>query len=504
MSRLDHSIAAPIVHREHHRDADDDRPRLECGVCGVWGADQDEASSVVALGLHALQHRGQEACGIASVHEARFHTERHMGLVGDAFGGANLAERMPGSAAVGHTRYSTAGGSFLRNIQPMFADLDQGGIAIAHNGNLTNFKYLHSQLVSEGAIFQSTSDSEVILHLIARSRKAKIVDRFIDALGRIEGGYALVCQTRSKMIGARDPLGIRPLVLGRLGEAWVLASETCALDTIGATFERDVEHGEVIVIDHEGLRSIKPFPVKAARPCLFEYVYFARPDSVVNGKSVYEVRKRMGQGLAREFPIEADVVVPVPDSGVPAALGYAQESGIPYEMGIIRSHYLGRTFIQPSQGARQKGVRMKHSPNKSVLAGKRVVLIDDSIVRGTTSVKLVRAVRAAGAKEVHLRSASPPILYPDFYGIDMPERDQLIAANKTLEEMRAYLEVDSLGFLSVDGLYGAMEAGARDSVNPQFTDHYFTGDYPTRLLDREIEEGGREDNTRQLSLLVSA
>ena len=504
MSRLTHSIAATVVHREHHRDADDDRPRLECGVCGVWGADQDEASSIVALGLHALQHRGQEACGIASVHEARFHTERHMGLVGDAFGGANLAERMPGSAAVGHTRYSTAGGSFLRNIQPMFADLDQGGIAIAHNGNLTNFKYLHSQLVSEGAIFQSTSDSEVILHLIARSRKAKIVDRFIDALGRIEGGYALVCQTRSKMIGARDPLGIRPLVLGRLGDAWVLASETCALDTIGATFELDVEHGEVIVIDHEGLRSIKPFPVKAARPCLFEYVYFARPDSVVNGKSVYEVRKRMGRGLAREHAVEADVVVPVPDSGVPAALGYAQESGIPYEMGIIRSHYLGRTFIQPSQGARQKGVRMKHSPNREVLAGKRVVLIDDSIVRGTTSVKLVRAVRAAGATEVHLRSASPPILYPDFYGIDMPERDQLIAANKTLEEMRQYLEVDSLGFLSVDGLYNAMEAGARDSDNPQFTDHYFTGDYPTRLLDREIEEGGREDATRQLSLLVSA
>ena len=504
MSRLDHSIAAPVVHREHHRDADDDRPRLECGVCGVWGADQDEASSVVALGLHALQHRGQEACGIASVHEARFHTERHMGLVGEAFGGANLAERMPGSAAVGHTRYSTAGGSFLRNIQPMFADLDQGGIAIAHNGNLTNFKYLHSQLVSEGAIFQSTSDSEVILHLIARSRKAKIVDRFIDAIGRIEGGYALVCQTRSKMIGARDPLGIRPLVLGRLGEAWVLASETCALDTIGAEFVRDVENGEVVVIDRDGLRSEKPFPQKAARPCLFEYVYFSRPDSMLDGKSVYEVRKRMGRQLAREHAVEADVVVPVPDSGVPAALGYAQESGIPYEMGIIRSHYLGRTFIQPSQGARQKGVRMKHSPNKSVLAGKRVVLIDDSIVRGTTSVKLVRAVRAAGATEVHLRSASPPILYPDFYGIDMPERDQLIAANKTLEEMRAYLEVDSLGFLSVDGLYGAMEAGARDQHHPQFTDHYFTGEYPTRLLDREIEEGGREDNTRQLSLLVSA
>ncbi len=501
---MPHSIAEPVVHREHWRDADDDQLRLECGVCGVWGAEPNAASSVVALGLHALQHRGQEACGIASVHEARFHTERHMGLVGEAFGGADLSERMPGSAAIGHTRYSTAGGSFLRNIQPMFADLDQGGIAIAHNGNLTNFLYLRNQLVGEGAIFQSTSDSEVILHLIARSRKAKIVDRFIDAVGRIEGGYALVCQTRSKMIGARDPLGIRPLVLGRLGDAWVLASETCALDTIGAEFVRDVENGEVVVIDHEGLRSLKPFPTRAARPCLFEYVYFSRPDSVVNGKSVYEVRKRMGRGLAREHGVEADVVVPVPDSGVPAALGYAQESGIPYEMGIIRSHYLGRTFIQPSQGARQKGVRMKHSPNRSVIEGKRVVLIDDSIVRGTTSVKLVRAVRAAGATEVHLRSASPPILWPDFYGIDMPERDQLIAANKTLEEMRDHLEVDSLGFLSVDGLYDAMEAGPRDPRHPQFTDHYFTGEYPTRLLDREIEEGGREVAARQLSLLVSA
>jgi amidophosphoribosyltransferase len=411
---------------------------------------------------------------------------------------------MPGPAAVGHTRYSTAGGSFLRNIQPMFADLDQGGIAIAHNGNLTNFHFLRNQLVGEGSIFQSTSDSEVILHLIARSRKAKIVDRFIDALARIEGGYALVAQTRTKMIGARDPLGIRPLVLGQLGDAWVFASETCALDTIGATFVRDIEHGEVVVIDHEGVRSLKPFPARTARPCLFEYVYFSRPDSVVNGRSVYGVRKRMGQGLAREHAVEADVVVPVPDSGVPAALGYAQESGIPYEMGIIRSHYLGRTFIQPSQGARQKGVRMKHSPNRSVIEGKRVVLIDDSIVRGTTSVKLVRAVRAAGAKEVHLRSASPPILWPDFYGIDMPERDQLIAANKSMDEMREYLEVDSLGFLSVEGLYRAMGEDRRDPANPQFTDHYFTGDYPTRLLDGEIEEGGRDVTSKQLSLLVSA
>jgi amidophosphoribosyltransferase len=411
---------------------------------------------------------------------------------------------MPGTAAVGHTRYSTAGGSFLRNIQPMFADLDSGGIAIAHNGNLTNFLTLRNELVSEGSIFQSTSDSEVILHLIARSRKMKIVDRFIDALSQIEGGYALVAQTPKKMIGAHDPLGIRPLVLGMIGDAYVLASETCALDMIGATFLRDVEHGEVVVIDSKGLRSLKPFPARAARPCLFEYVYFSRPDSVVNGHSVYNVRKEMGRRLAREFQVEADVVVPVPDSGVPAALGYAQESGIPYEMGIIRSHYLGRTFIQPSQGARQKGVRMKHSPNKAVLAGKRVVLIDDSIVRGTTSVKLVRAVREAGATEVHLRSASPPILYPDFYGIDMPERDQLIAANKTMEEMRQMLEVDSLGFLSVDGLYEAMEAGPRNAAAPQFTDHYFTGDYPTRLLDREIKARGDDMVVRQLSLLVSA
>ncbi|WP_122465469.1 amidophosphoribosyltransferase [Brevundimonas lutea] len=498
-----HRIADPVVHRAHHRDADDDRPRLECGVCGVWGAEGD-ASAAVALGLHALQHRGQEACGIASVSGDRFHTERHQGLVGEAFGGADLVDRLPGDAAVGHTRYSTSGGSFLRNIQPMFADLDTGGIAIAHNGNLTNFRALRNELVAEGSIFQSTSDSEVILHLIARSRRSRIVDRFVDALSRIEGGYALVAQTPKKMIGARDPLGIRPLVLGRLGEAWVLASESCALDTIGATFIRDVEHGEVVVIDEEGLRSMRPFPARAARPCLFEYVYFSRPDSVVNGKSVYEVRKAMGRALAREHGVEADIVVPVPDSGVPAALGYAQESGLPFEMGIIRSHYLGRTFIQPSQGARQKGVKMKHSPNRAALAGKRVVLIDDSIVRGTTSLKLVRSVRAAGAAEVHLRSASPPILYPDFYGIDMPEREQLLAANHSLAEMRALLEVDSLGFLSVDGLYGAVGAGPRNAEQPQYTDHYFTGDYPTRLLDREVETGGAEVAHKQLSLLVSA
>ena len=484
------------------RDPDDDRPRLECGVFGVF--DTAEASAVAALGMHALQHRGQEACGIASFDGQRFHTERHMGYVGDAFTGRDLVQRLPGLSAIGHTRYSTAGGSFIRNVQPMFADLEAGGVAIAHNGNLTNFLTLREQLVSEGRIFQSTSDSEVILHLIARSRKAKVVDRFIDALTQIEGGYALVALTNKKMIGARDPLGIRPLVLGRLNGKPVLASETCALDMIGAQFERDIEHGEMVVISESGVESLRPFPASHARPCVFEYVYFARPDSVVNGRSVYDVRKRMGRRLAEETLVGADVVVPVPDSGVPAALGFSQASGLPFEMGIIRNHYVGRTFIQPTQGVRELGVRMKHSPNKAVLEGKRVVLIDDSVVRGTTSLKIVRMVREAGANEVHLRSASPPIKWPDFYGIDMPERDQLLAAHQTVEQMAKTLEVDSLGFLSVEGLYWAMDAGTRDPAQPQFTDHYFTGDYPTRLLDREIAEGRNEIVERQLSLLVSA
>ncbi len=479
----------------------DDKPRLECGVFGIF--DTENASSLTALGLHALQHRGQEACGIASYDGQRFHNERHTGLVGEAFGG-ELDVRLPGRTAIGHTRYSTSGGSFIRNVQPMFADLESGGIALAHNGNLTNFKYLRDRLVGEGAIFQSTSDSEVILHLIARSRKGKIVDKFIDALKEIEGGYALVAVTNKKLIGVRDPLGIRPLVLGELEGRPVLVSETCALDIIGARFVRDIEHGEMVVISAEGMQSLKPFPAKRARPCVFEYVYFARPDSVVNGKSVYEVRKRMGRRLAEESSVPADVVVPVPDSGVPAALGFAQEACLPFEMGIIRNHYVGRTFIQPTQGAREHGVRLKLSPNRSVLAGKRVMLIDDSIVRGTNSVRVVRMVREAGAKEVHLRSASPPIRFPDFYGIDMPQRDKLLAANKSLEEMAAFLEVDSLGFLSVDGLYWAMNAGHRDPAAPQYTDHYFTGDYPTRLLDRELAEGRNDMVERQLSLLVSA
>jgi len=484
------------------RDPDDDALRLECGVFGVF--DVEEAAALTALGLHALQHRGQEACGIAAFDGQKFTTERHMGQVGDAFGGGSLAQRLPGRCAIGHTRYSTAGGSFIRNVQPMFADLESGGVALAHNGNLTNFLTLREQLVADGAIFQSTSDSEVILHLIARSRKVKFTDRFIDALSQIEGGYALVAMTNKKLIGVRDPLGIRPLVLGELDGKAVLASETCALDMIGARFVRDVEHGEIVIVDQSGIETLKPFPARQARPCIFEYVYFARPDSVVNGRSVYEVRKRMGRRLAQETPAEIDVVVPVPDSGVPAALGYAQEAGAPFEMGIIRNHYVGRTFIQPTQGQRELGVRMKLAPNRSVLAGKRVMLIDDSIVRGTNSVRVVRMVREAGAAEVHLRSASPPIQWPDYYGIDMPDREKLLAANHSVEEIAKILNVDSMGYLSVEGLYWAMEAGPRNADGPQFTDHYFTGDYPTRLLDREIALGRNEAVDRQLSFLVEA
>jgi len=481
---------------------DDDRLRLECGVFGVF--DTPNASATVALGLHALQHSGEEACGIAAFDGQGFYTERHMGHVAESFSGPDLAERLPGAFAIGHTRYSTAGASVIRNVQPMFADLEAGGIALAHNGNLTNFLTLRERLVGEGHIFQSTSDSEVIIHLIAMSRKAKFIERFIEALSQIEGAYALVALTNKKLIGARDPLGIRPLVLGDLRGKPVLASETRALDMVGATFVRDVEHGEIVVISSDGVESIKPFPAARARPCVFEYVYFAMPDSVVNGRSVYDVRKRMGRRLAEESLVPADVVVPVPDSGVPSALGFAQASGLPFEMGIIRNHHLGRTFIQPSQDARELSVRMKHSPNRAVLAGKRVILVDDSIVRGTTTVKVVKMVREAGAKEVHLRSASPALKFPDYYGIDMPEREQLIASRMTVPQMARQFGVDSLAFLSVDGLYWAMGAGPRDPACPQFTDHYFTGDYPTRLLDREIAQGRNEHIERQLSFLVDA
>ena len=470
-------------------DLDADRLREECGVFGIFG--HPDAAAITALGLHALQHRGQEAAGIVSFDGKRFHLERRLGLVGDAFSRREVIDRLPGNAATGHVRYSTTGETILRNVQPLFAELNAGGFAIGHNGNLTNGLTLRRQLVSEGAMMQSTTDTEVILHLVARSHRNRFVDRFIEGLRMLEGSYAFVGLTNKKLIGARDPLGIRPLVLGKLDGCPILTSETCALDIIGAQHVRDVENGEVLIFDEDGAHSHKPFGQLPPRPCIFEYIYFARPDSIIGGRSVYDVRKSSGIELAREAPATADVVIPVPDSGVPAAIGYAQESGIPYELGIIRNHYVGRTFIEPTQHIRQLGVRLKHSANRAVVNGKRIVLIDDSIVRGTTSVKIVQMMRDAGAREVHFRIASPPITHPDYYGIDTPERDKLLAATHDLEGMRQFIGADSLAFLSVEGIYRAMGEKGRNAARPQFTDHCFTGEYPTPLTDRMAQEPRR-------------
>ena len=474
-----------------------DRLREECGVFGIYG--HPDAAALTALGLHALQHRGQEAAGIVSFDGERFQTERRLGLVGDHFSSEKVINRLQGSSALGHVRYSTTGETILRNEQPLFAELAAGGIAVAHNGNLTNGLTLRRELIAQGAICQSTSDTEVILHLVARSQKTRMVERYIDALRSLEGAYALVALTNKKLIGARDPNGIRPLILGELNGAHILCSETCALDIIGAKYIREVENGEVVVISDDGIESLRPFPKQPARPCIFEYIYFSRPDSMLGGRSIYEVRKAMGRELARESAIDADVIVPIPDSGVPAALGYAQETGIPFELGIIRNHYVGRTFIEPTQTIRSLGVKLKHNANRAVVQGKRVVLVDDSIVRGTTSVKIVRMMYEAGAKEVHMRISSPPIKHPDFYGIDTPEQKSLLAATHTLEEMRQYIGVDSLAFVSVDGVYRAVGYPGRDNARPQFTDHCFTGDYPTHLTDLV-----GETKKQQLSLLAEA
>ncbi len=482
-------------------DLEADRLHEECGVFGILG--HPEAAAITALGLHALQHRGQESAGIVTYDGKRFHSERRMGLVGDNFSGREVIDRLPGAIAVGHNRYSTTGETILRNVQPLFAEIDSGGFAVAHNGNLTNGLALRRQLVRDGSIMQSTNDTEVILHLVARSRRNRFIDRFIDALRALEGAYSLVAVTNKKLVGARDPLGIRPLVLGELDGCPIFTSETCALDIIGARYVRDVQPGEVVVATEKGigkLESMMPFPAMAPRPCIFEYIYFSRPDSIVGGRAVYDVRKTMGAELAREAPAEADVVVPVPDSGVPAAIGYAQASGIPYELGIIRNHYVGRTFIEPTQQIRALGVRLKHSANRAVVNGKRIVLVDDSIVRGTTSVKIVQMMRDAGAKEVHFRIASPPIRHPDFYGIDTPEQDKLLAATHDLEGMRKFIGADSLAFISVDGIYRAMGFEGRDPLRPQFTDHCFTGEYPTPLTDQTATDHA----PRQLSLLAEA
>ncbi len=474
---------------------DDDKLHEECGVFGIFGP--SEAAPHTALGLHALQHRGQEAAGIVTFDGEQFHAHRDMGLVGDIFSSQRVIGRLAGNAAIGHVRYSTTGDTILRNVQPLFADLQFGGFALAHNGNLTNALALRHELVGRGALFQSTTDTEVIIHLVATSRAGSAIDRLIDALRKIEGAYSLVGLTSACVIGVRDPLGVRPLVLGRLGESHIVTSETCALDIIGAEFLRDVEPGEMVVLDASGVHSLRPFPPASKRFCIFEHIYFARPDSVIEGTSVYQARKNIGAELSRESHVPADVVIPVPDSGVPAAIGYAEQSGIPFELGIIRNHYVGRTFIEPGQQIRNLGVKLKHNANRAMLEGNRVVLVDDSIVRGTTSVKIVEMVRAAGASEVHMRIAAPPTMHSCFYGIDTPERQELMAAQMDLAGMTAHIGVDSLAFISLDGLYRAMGEPGRNAETPQFCDACFTGDYPTRLSDREDH-----DLPTQLTLLA--
>ena len=465
---------------------DDDTLHEECGVFGVFG--HPDAAALTVLGLHALQHRGQEAAGIVTFDGAAFHAERHIGLVGDTFTRPSVVNNLPGDRAIGHNRYSTHGGSVARNIQPLFAEFSGGGFAVAHNGNLTNALALQDQLQRRGSIFQSTSDTEVILHLIATSSRTNLAERVIDALHRLEGAWSLVCLSTKKMIGCRDALGVRPLLIGDLDGATILASESCALDIIGARFVRDVKPGEMVIVTEDGIESIFPFAKASPRFCIFEYVYFARPDSSVEGRGVYEVRKKIGAELAREQPAPADLVVPVPDSGTPAAIGYSLAANLPFELGIIRNHYVGRTFIEPSDAIRHMGVRLKHNANRDVLAGKRVVLIDDSIVRGTTSQKIVKMIRDAGASEVHMRIASPPMAHSCFYGVDTPEELQLVAARMSIPEMADFIKVDSLGFLSVDGLYRAVGEAARDNAAPQFCDACFTGAYPTRLTDREARD----------------
>ncbi|MBL4804117.1 MAG: amidophosphoribosyltransferase [Alphaproteobacteria bacterium] len=468
---------------------DDDKLHEECGVFGVYGT--EDASAFTALGLHALQHRGQEACGIVSYDGETFFAHKAQGLVGANFSESNVIDRLKGYVALGHNRYATTGEGGMRNVQPLYADMDFGGFAVAHNGNLTNSHALRQELVKGGSIFQSTSDTETIIHLIAVSKKKTLAERFIEALGRVKGAYALVACAEGQMIGIRDPHGIRPLVLGSLGEAYILASETCALDIIGAEFVREVEPGEMVVIGQDGVQSHSPFDKVPEQPCIFEYVYFARPDSVMGGRSVYEVRKNIGAELAKEEPVVgADLVVPVPDSGTPSAIGYAEECGVPFELGIIRNHYVGRTFIEPTDKIRHLGVRLKHNANRKFIEGKSVVLVDDSIVRGTTSKKIVEMIRAAGAREVHMRISSPPIRFSCFYGIDTPTTSELLAHEKSVEEICKYIGADSLAYVTIDGLYRALGEEARNNEQPQFEDACFTGDYPVELVDYKNNQTG--------------
>mgnify|MGYP000964170009 CR=1 FL=1 len=458
-----------------------DKLREECGIFGI--SNHEDASALVALGLHALQHRGQEGCGIVSFDGNNYHSEKRQGLVGDHFTDSETLKKLPGNFAIGHNRYSTTGETSLRNIQPFFADLHMGGLSIAHNGNLTNALLLRESLVKDGAIFRTTSDTETIVQLIAKSKRDKFVDKLIDALFQIQGGFSLVVMTNKKLVGVRDPFGIRPLVIGKLKSSYIFASETCALDIVGATFVREVENGEIVIIENGELISVKPFPKQKPRPCVFEFIYFARPDSLINNKCAYEYRKNLGAQLAIETDLKADLIVPVPDSGVPAALGYAEQAKKKFELGLIRNHYVGRTFIEPTQNIRSLGVKLKLNSTKTIVKNKSIVLIDDSLVRGTTCHKIVKMLYESGAKEVHVRIACPEIKFPDFYGVDMPTKEELLAYKKNNQEMCDYIKAKSLKFLSLDGLYKALIGNQRNSSYPQFSDHYFTGDYPIKPSD---------------------
>ncbi len=469
----------------------------ECGIFGISNC--TDASTLTALGLHALQHRGQEGCGIVSFDGKNYHAEKRFGLVGDNFNKEKVLKKIPGNYAIGHNRYSTTGGTTLRNIQPFFADTNAGGIGVSHNGNLTNAITLRKKLVEDGAIFHTTSDTETIVQLIAKSKRKKTIDKIIDALFQIQGGYALVMLTQDILIGVKDPFGIRPLIIGKLNNSYILASETCALDIIGAKFIREVENGEIVYIEKNKLKSIKPFPLKKARPCVFEYIYFSRPDSILNGECAYEYRKNFGKELAKEDSIDADLIVPVPDSGNAAAIGYSQYIGKNFELGLIRNHYVGRTFIEPTQKIRSLGVKLKLNANKSSIKNKKIILIDDSLVRGTTCYKIVKMLYDAGAKEVHVRIASPEIKFPDFYGIDTPSKKELLAANKNNEEICKYINAKSLKFLTINGMYRAMGFDKRNNNYPQLTDHYFTGEYPVKPIDNL-----GDDKVTQLSLLSTA
>jgi len=462
-----------------------DRLKEECGVFGIFN--NKDAAALTALGLHALQHRGQEGCGIVTSDGNNFYAERRLGLVGDNFTKGKILEKLPGNYAIGHNRYSTTGNNLIKNVQPFFADLHTGGFSIAHNGNLSNARNIRTEMVREGSIFQTTSDTETIVQLVAKSKRTQIIDKIVEAVFKIQGGYALTILTNKKLIGIRDPYGIRPLVIGKLNKSYILASETCALDIIGAKLVREVENGEIVIITDNGIESIKPFPKIKERPCIFEYIYFSRPDSIVKNVSVYEYRKKLGAQLAKENNVKADLIIPVPDSGVPAAIGYAEQIKKNVELGIIRNHYVGRTFIEPTQHIRSLGVKLKHSINKSLIKNKSLILIDDSLVRGTTSVKIIKMLYESGAKEVHLRIASPPIKFPDYYGVDTPNKNELLASKLDLEGMRKFINVDTLHFLSIEGLYKSMGYTGRNSSYPQFTDHCFTGEYPIKPVDAENE-----------------